>query len=234
MAYDRESIDTLSFRALTLAKPGAPIDLKEGINRSIKQCWDAMINPPQPKKNYGLSGLQNWTDVINSTKAKRGWLKIFAPGPNLYVGLKWTFKCIETLETGGGGMRGMYADFLDEAAGVIGNKQLKEVAKMYRKLAQLWTDLAYAALPDNIPLLKDTREMIINAEDAFLEGGMKAVGEMVKVKAHQDELTKQAYSDFPLNVDQSKKLLDGLKEHVEEILAAETEAVTALKQAMIL
>jgi hypothetical protein len=234
LSFARESIDSLSFRALTLTKPENPIDLEDGITRGIKQCWDALINAPQPKKNYGLSGLQNWVDVINSPKAKRGWLKIFTPGPNLYVGLKWTFKCIETLETGGGGMRGLYADFLEEAAPILDNKNLKDVAKLYRKSAKLWTELAYAALPDAVPLLKDTREMIINAEEAFLKGGMKAVDEMVNVKALQDELTEQAYTNFPLDATQSTKLLDGLKKQLEKILDIETEAATALKEAMIL
>ncbi len=229
----RESIDSLSFRSLTLAPPSAPIDLVEGINRGIRQCWDRMLNPPHPRNNFGLLGLEKWAGMINSSKARKGWLKVFSPGPNLYVGLQWTYKCIQTQETGGGALRGLYADFLEEASEVIGKPQLKELAGRYRDLERQWTALAEAALPDDISLLRRTRELIFRAEQTFLDKGMDAIPEMEGIRTEQAALHEEATSDFPLDKAGSQALLDDLHDRLVLIVEAENEATQILKTTLI-
>ncbi len=228
----RESIDSLSFRSLILAPPSDPIDLVEGINRGIRQCWDRMLNPPHPRNNFGLLGLEKWAGMINSSKARKGWLKVFSPGLNLYVGLQWTYKCIQTQETGGGALRGLYADFLEEASEVVGKPRLKELAGQYRELARHWTDLAEAALPDDVSLLRRTRELIFRAEQTFLDKGMDAIPEMEGIRTEQAALREEAVSDFPLDKSQSQALLDDLHDRLVLIVEAEKEATQTLKTAL--
>lgn len=228
----RESIDSLSFRSLTLGRPENPIDVTEGIIRGVRQCWNRMLNPPHPRTNFGLSGLEKWSEMINNSKARKGWLKVFTPGLHLYVGLHWTYQCIQTLETGGGAMRGMYADFLAEAEGVVNKPQLGEAAVLYRDLAQQWTELAQATLPEELPLLRRTRELIIQAERLFLDQGTSAIPDMEKIRSDQALLHEEALSDFPLDKSQSQDLLDGLHERLVKIVKVEEEAVLLLKSCM--
>ncbi len=232
LASARESIDSLSFRSLTLAPPNSPIDLEEGINRGIRQCWDRMLNPPHPRNNFGLLGLEKWAGMINSSKARKGWLKVFPPGLNLFVGLQWTYKCIQTQETGGGALRGLYADFLEEAAEVVGKPRLKELAGRYRELERHWTGLAEAALPDEISLLRRSRELIFRAEQTFLDKGMDAIPEMEGIRTEQAALREEAISDFPLDKAGSQALLDDLHDRLVLIVEAEKEATQILKTAL--
>ncbi|MEE9465670.1 MAG: BtrH N-terminal domain-containing protein [Candidatus Neomarinimicrobiota bacterium] len=225
----RESIDSLSFRSLTLSRPENPIDLTDGITRSLRQCWDRMLNPPHPRTNFGLSGLEKWASLINNSKARKGWLKVFTPGLNLYMGLHWTYKCIQTLETGGGAMRGLYADFLEEAEEAMSKPRLKEVAKAYRDLDRLWTELAQATLPDEVPLLHRTRQMIDRAEQLFLDKGIDAIPEINDIRNEQVSMREEASSDFPLDKAQSQALLDDLHERLLVIVEREQEAVQELK-----
>ena len=225
----RESIAALSNRSLTIAKPSAPIDLSGGIEAGIRQCWDKMLNPPNPKNNFGLPGLEKWAELINNARIKKGWPKVFPPGLHLYVGLQWTFKCIQLLDTGGGGLRGMYADFLEEASEVVNRPGLKDLAKRYRTSEQLWTDLAQAALPDEVPLFKATKELLTRTEHLFLEKGMESIPEMEGIRQEQNELTAQATTDFPLNAQQSQELLDDLHDRLVKIIDVEREASETLK-----
>jgi len=225
----RESIDSLSFRSLILSPPENPLELTDGITRSLRQCWDRMLNPPHPRTNFGLSGLEKWASLINNSKARKGWLKVFTPGLHLYMGLHWTYKCIQTLETGGGAMRGLYADFLDEAVEAMNKPRLKEVADLYRNLDRLWTELAQATLPDEVPLLRRTREMIDRAEQLFLDKGMDAIPEMDDIRNEQTAMREEASSDFPLDKAQSQELLDDLHERLVVIVEREQEATQELK-----
>lgn len=228
----RESIDSLSFRSLILAAPNGPINLVEGINRGIRQCWDRMLNPPHPRNNFGLLGLEKWAGLINSSKARKGWLKVFAPGVNLYVGLQWTYKCIQTQETGGGALRGLYADFLDEASEVVGKPRLKELAERYRDLERHWAALAEATLPEDVSLLRRTRELIFRTEHSFLDKGMDAIPEMDGIRTEQAALHDEAINDFPLDKSQSQALLDDLHDRLVVIFEAEQEATQILKTAL--
>lgn len=58
--------------------------------------------------------------------------------------------------TGGGLYRAMYTDFLEDAADIIGNKQLTDAAKSYRALARQWSPLAKAMLPNEIKPFKES------------------------------------------------------------------------------
>jgi hypothetical protein len=51
------------------------------------------------------------------------------------------------LGTGGGLMRPLYAAFLEEAAALLGKKELARVAALYRELGREWTAFAEFLLP---------------------------------------------------------------------------------------
>ena len=94
------------------------------------------------------------------TKNSKGWPNVFRNTKGLYGVLRTIYEAIEHLGTGGGGLRGMYAEFLDEAATSLGNDDLKSVASLYRELHQRWNTLAQTVLPEHIDSFKITKEML--------------------------------------------------------------------------
>ena len=65
---------------------------------------------------------------------------------------------IEMRGNGGSAFRGMYADFVEQSAGVLNKPALKKVAEQFREAEASWHAVALAALPDSIPVLKQTRD----------------------------------------------------------------------------
>ena len=57
---------------------------------------------------------------------------------------------------GEGALRGLYADFLDEAAGLPGLSALGEHSADYLQLAQLWDEFAELVDPDQVRLFYTT------------------------------------------------------------------------------
>ena len=109
------------------------------------------VDPAVPKSfavNCGFSGLAKWRDELTDQKSKRGWPAMFSEGARAYAALYRAFEDIECRSTAGG--RAFYADFLEEAAGLLGQDRLRRAAAAYREAGALWTRIAdaIASCPD--------------------------------------------------------------------------------------
>jgi hypothetical protein len=93
---------------------------------------------------FNLPGLKEGVGLING-KNKRSWPVVF-PGPKVLLPMRDLYESIE-LGTGGGLMRPLYAAFLDEAAALLGRRELSGVAESYRELGKEWTGFAGFLLP---------------------------------------------------------------------------------------
>lgn len=93
---------------------------------------------------FNLPGLKEGVGLING-KSKRSWPVVF-PGPKVLLAMRDLYESIE-LDTGGGLMRPLYAKFLDEAAALVGRRELSGVADSYRGLGREWTAFAEFLLP---------------------------------------------------------------------------------------
>src|SRR5262249_42055614 len=146
-------------------------------DRGIHDCINLFVEMPPKgaRNNFGFAALKHWADVLVQKQGKHSWSKVFPPGRAMYNGLVTTFNSIEIYGTGGGGSRAIYADFLEEAADILGKPALKQVAPQFRKSAEAWRAFADALLPDSIPLFKETRELIRRKQTLFREQGMAAV-----------------------------------------------------------
>jgi uncharacterized protein DUF4872 len=107
--------------------------------------------------NFGLEAFAKWAEMLTNTKNKKGWSKTFTDGPALQRALSSVYKQIELRGFGGSAFRGLYADFLDQSASVLKKPALKKVAEQFREAEASWHNIALAALPDSIPVLKETR-----------------------------------------------------------------------------
>jgi hypothetical protein len=139
----------------------APGDLPAIMRESIKACSARLLDETAPYQ--GVRALHTWLGELDRWKNFTGW--------------KWTarfnYQVIERRGTGGGGFRLMYADFLDEAAAVLGEVKALGLPERMREAAGAWTALAMALKSASEEALCDFSEVraiitrVIDLESSF-------------------------------------------------------------------
>jgi hypothetical protein len=191
-----------------------------------------MLDPPTPKSNFGLNALAKWADLAGDLGVKKGWGRVFPPGPSLFQAQRQVFAYIETLGTGGSGSRGMYADFLEEAGLVLENPGLGEVAAQFRTAAQAWTDLAEAALPDEVPQLGELKTLERQKMALVLAQGQAAMPELEVIRAREAAIVAEVNEAYPLDETGAGAFYEGLAGHIRRVHDLETAAVEGLQAAV--
>lgn len=114
----------------TIAAPH-PIAVRSALPGAIAATAQAFLNPPIA--NFGVRGIRKTARVI------RAWPQEYAAADLAGIG-----HLMEHGGTGGGLFRRMYAAFLREAAGVLGDSSLLDVAEQFEVAAGLWSQVAAA------------------------------------------------------------------------------------------
>ena len=228
LAEARAAIKNYKNRIMTVERGDGPIDLKSAVEDGIRDCYKGLLKPRI--KTFGLESLTQWARLVANSKDKRGWPKTFEDPAELYSTLTWVYHWIETGGTGGGALRGMYADFLDEAAIVLDKADLGEVSARYRETSRLWSALAVAALPDSIPLFRETRELGLKKHDLFQIQGEAGLPEIKKINQRLLAIESEIAGSPQLNSDETTALLSDLREQVLSVYAAEAEAAHKLQE----
>lgn len=226
LADARQMITSMKHRMVTIDDIGQEIDLVSAIEAGLVACVDGLLNPPI--RNFGLPAWQKWADLIANTKDKKGWPNVFSPGPNLYSGLLSMFQWIECAGNGGSLMRGMFADFLEEASNVLTDRDLSSHAHHWREIASRWKALAHAALPDTSPLLSETRELLLRRDQLFLHVGEPGLDEVRAINERLSEIQSFVTEDLPLDQAQAMALFQDMREQLLDIHAAERAAIAEL------
>ncbi len=220
---------------LARVSAGASIaDLPDAIRAGLHACVRSLQGEPPAKamiNNWGLRGIDKWASLANDPRNKKGWAKQFSRGAALFAGLRQGYFWIETSGTGGGGFRPLYAAFLNEAAGVLGAGALTELAARYTQLGTMWTELAHAMLPGDVPLLAETRALLELKRDALHERGPDASAEIAAANTRLDEIAAEAAQAFPLDEATTADLYADLATRVRAIYDAEMSAAEALAAA---
>lgn len=228
----RGAIPAQKNRLLSVTAPGASItvkDLEKAIREGI-QLFAGTANKARTWNNR-LDGIGRWAELLTSD-TKEGWPSIFVPGAPLLMGLGRAYTWIELFGTGGGLMRGLYADFLDEAGQVLKLRPLGEVAGRYRELAKQWTRFARSCLPDGVPLLKEVRSLLDQHVKALAQKGAAAQPELQKGLERLRAIRRSMEEKFPLDDPGVRELLARLQGQLSAIAQGETEAVEALRAAV--
>ncbi|MEE1620462.1 DUF4872 domain-containing protein [Zafaria sp. Z1313] len=141
--------------------------------------------PAHFAKNFGVAGLDTWAGKLRDTTTKRGWTALFAEEERLRGGLAQLAGFFDSDRfCGAGGLRGLYADFLEEAAVRPGLEALGPVAGRYRDLAPMWEELSELVDPDVdveersglFARMADLVERIARAEEAAARELQEAAG----------------------------------------------------------
>ncbi|GHD04179.1 BtrH N-terminal domain-containing protein [Zhihengliuella salsuginis] len=104
--------------------------------------------PAHFAKNFGVSGLRTWAAKLTGTGA-RDWPAMFADPDRLDAALAMVSGFFDSGRySGAGGLRGLYAQFLEEAAERDGLAPLAGAAGAYRDLAGDWDELISLLRPE--------------------------------------------------------------------------------------
>jgi hypothetical protein len=227
----RETSWSPKYRTMLVQKTDTISDIRAATEAGIRDCLQQMTQG-LGITNFGLKGMEKWATVLTSSREKKSWLKIFPPGPALFESLFSVFCQIRLRSSDGSALRGMYADFLDQAALLIERPELREVANLFRHSERMWTDLAEAHLPDSIPQFKELKQLAVDRKTLFDQRGAEALDEIVRMRDRIEQISNEMRQQFPLGASESKALLTDLRIRILRLKEHEAEAVRALDRAM--
>ena len=199
---------------------GAPVlvDLPAAVRAAIGTTVAHLTGPVLGHSfdsNFGFSGMAKLAAQLRDTRTKNGWARRFATPVAFFHGVRRLYECLELQFTAPGATRPRYADFLDEAAPVVGAPVLGEAATLFRRSGALWSQVAERAAGATAGLgaytdLCEQRLLLL------LTRGRDAAGEIAALSAKINELTEEAAPDESLRdalFAQLADLVDAAREH---------------------
>ncbi len=225
LAAARARIKKQKHRIMAVA-PTQQFDLHAAVYAGIRACYEGLAQ--QRIKNFTLDAFKTWAANTHGSRGKQSWARLFPPGHRLWFALTWVYDCIEHQHTGGGLLRPLYADFFTEAADALHDDALRRLSARYTELGQGWSDIASAALPDDVPVCREAKALMARKEALLLTEGTAATEEIKRIWARLDELQAAARADFPLTATECTHLLSDLQQRIRRIYDLEYAAHEAL------
>lgn len=120
--------------------------LTANVRASIQETTARMLGtlpltgvPSSWLPKFGVQGMRTFAKLLRDERTKRGWPALFADQHRLTTGLEMLQSLAASPRWGGdGGLRGIYAEFLTEAAQLEGLDALEGCIDGYRELAPRW------------------------------------------------------------------------------------------------
>lgn len=227
----RSSSWSPKYRSVTLSQPDGEPDIVAALTEAIRETA-RQLQGGVGVANFGLKGLEKWATVLTSNKEKKSWPKVFASGPALYQALFSIFAQISTRCDTGHAHRLFYAEFLDEAAEILGRPELRTAAELYRNADREWAEVADAHLPSSIPVFAEAKDLAFRRRKLFETKGPGANGEITKIRDRLAECEKEAGENFPLSFQDSRVLFNDLRQRILKLRDVEAEAAKVLESAV--
>ena len=216
------------FRTVVISEATAKPQLRETLSDRIRVTCSQMLEG-LGIANFGLAALNKWGQMLTNTKNKKGWPNCFPGGPPLHGAMSSVFAQIELRGYGGSAFRGLYADFLDQAAGVLKKSAFRKVAEQFRESEASWRAISDAALPDSIPLLKETREALTRRSVLIRKPRTTAIDkELESLRDRLKQLRERSAKELSLSKADTLDLFGAISERVLETEKIERAAFTEL------
>lgn len=216
------------FRTVVISEATAKPQLRETLSDRIRVTCSQMLEG-LGIANFGLAALNKWAQMLTNTKNKKGWPNCFPGGPPLHGAMSSVFAQIELRGYGGSAFRGLYADFLDQAAGVLKKSALKKVAEQFRESEASWRAISEAALPDSIPLFKETRDALTRRSVLIRKPRTTAIDkELESLRGRLKQLRERSAKELSLSKADTLDLFGAVSKRVLETEKIERAAFTAL------
>lgn len=228
------------FRQMTLELPQTS-KLAGAVHKGICQTISLFTEEPLrgARHNFGFAAYARLAELLVNTRNKQSWDRYFEPGVRMYHALAGAphqpgaYFWVNHWGSADGAERGLYADFLDEAAVLLKKPALKDAAGKFRESYKSWLKFADALLPDDIPMLGESRKLIDRKQNLFIEKGESALPEIKKINVRLRELLKQSGSEFPLSKAQAAEFRANLRGILLKISEMEKAAVDSLQNAIV-
>jgi hypothetical protein len=227
LAQARARIKKDKHRVLCVDGKAGKLDIRRAVRDGIAACVDSLTKPRM--RNFGLDAFYDWAERLHGSSGKDSWENVFKRGGHLWVGLTSIYDFIEHYGTGGGLGRPLFAEFLYEAAEVLGDARMRAAGDRYSELGRQWTALAEAALPAGVGPLAKARQLHARKAELFLSGGAGATAEIREIWNQLAALKGEAASHFPLDENACDELRRELKERVMVLHRGEREALEGLR-----
>lgn len=239
LAAARARVKKDRFRVVTLGAldmdklPGA-------IQKGIWQCVSLYTEGPPKggRDNFGFAAYEKLADMLTNTRNKQSWERLLPPGSRLFAALAGygyqpgAFGWARTFPSNQVDDRTLYAQFLEEAADVLGKADLRQVAGKFRASSDAWREFSEALLPDEVPAFKETRELQLKKRDLFIDKGNGALEEMKAINKRLEEIRASAAREFPLSGEEVVALRQTLADGIRKISEIERDAIDSLQAAM--
>jgi hypothetical protein len=231
LAAARARIPSYRQRLLVLDAPAAELDL-DGLRGAVAEGLAEQVEHlSQPSDSFSLPAFRKWARLLTDRRNAKAWPRVFADRGGLFDACVSIYENVEPVGPGGGTLRGLYAEFLDEAAGLLGNDRLRLAAAAYRDLAVRWRALADLALPaDREPFAEvrrhtDELARLLARGDA---GRQRAAAVAGRLWAARDRWR----AELPAGDADADALLAELAAAVGAVYEAETAALATLGRAL--
>jgi hypothetical protein len=224
-AAGRARIGSDKNRLIQLSKRKS-IDLPAAIMEALSECIEYLGGDSE---SFNLPAWKKWSKLFTHPKDKKGWPTVFKERKGLYSTLRTVFEGIRLDDTDGYGLRSLYADFLDEAAGVVNLPALKQAARDFHATGQQLAAFADLALPDAITPMRQTKALLTERYAAYQRHDMLTV-EKVSAELEQMQLTYDRA--FPMEDAAVSALFEQLSTTLMTIYEAESAALDTLKSAL--
>lgn len=173
----RARVGSYKHRLITIDPERIELDLQPAVEEGLRLQVQHLN---APSDSFSLPAWRKWARMTTDKGNKKGWPTVFADG--LGVGSLRASIYAETAH--GAHLRALYADFLTEAAGLLGRESLIEAASAWRHAASCWEPIVDAALPlgDDLRVAIDSGDPVrwtIQRERDQTAGVVPEVGELV-------------------------------------------------------
>jgi hypothetical protein len=218
-------------RLLWLTGTPSPFDLAAAVRDGLRACAAGLTGEGAPKSAraaFSLEALGRWAERLHGSNDRERWERLFPPGGRLWQALGSVYEYIEHHGTGGGLCRPLFAEFLTEAAAALPRPDLRSLAERYADLGRAWGELAAAALPDDVPELREARELHALKAELQATGGPDAAEAVRAAWDRLGELGRQVRERFPLSEEACAALRASLQTRVTALDEGERAAHAGL------
>ena len=232
VAAARARIGSFRHRLVEIRRTPRPVSedrLREALVTGLEDQVDHLRSPSD---SFSLPAWRKWSRLLTDTRNAKAWPRVFATGHGLFGVL---LSVIEEVDGGiganGGNLRELYAAGIRESAAILDRPGLLDAASAWQASADLWEDLADAAMPAELDGAAEAVEADEELHDAVMEGEPGRA--RASAAAGRVWAARRRYArEFPLPQASIANLFADLGERLAAIHRAELNAVEATARAV--
>ena len=231
LAAARARVGSYKHRQLVLDAPAAELDT-DGLRKAVREGLAEQVEHLGKRSDsFALPAFRKWARLLTGSGNAKAWPTVFADRAGLFDACLSVYENLEPVGWGGGNLRGLYAEFLDEAAGLLGISALGRAAASYREAAARWHEVAEVAVPAGREPFAEARRLTGQLQDQ-VERGDAAQAEAAATAAALWALRDRWRPQFPGDDADVDALLSTMAAAVTAACVAEEAALASLAGAL--